>query len=124
MPKKKVHNNQKSEPSTSNYDLFDNPMTRAALNALSPEDLERYKHIGESMYGNVNFEGSKVINNMPPPMAEALAYVEEGIKSGLHPSMLDKNEKALLEDQYGKEWYKNFGYVSEDLDCIFTTVRK
>ena len=111
--------NQESKQDT----LWDNPMTRSAMKAMSPEELQRYKDIGESMYGNVNFEASKVLNNIPPPMEEAVAYVEESLKSGLHPTMLEENEIALLVDVRGALWYKMWGYEEEDLTEI-TTLKK
>lgn len=100
------------------YDLFDNPMVTAAKEAMSPEDLERYKKIGEEMYKNVDFEQSKILNNMEPPFAEATAYLSEQLKSGLHPSVLADNEKQILENTLGKEWYKKWGYNVEDLSEI------
>jgi len=101
-------------------DLFDNPMTRSAMLALSEEDKIKYKTIGDHLYGRINFEDGQNLNNMPPPMAEAVAYIESSLKSGLHPSMLEENEKALLNDNYGDEWYKRWGYVEEDLNEIVT----
>lgn len=103
----------------SQFDLFDNPMVTAAKKSMSPRSQERYRKLGESMYGGINFTDSKV-DNRPAPMVEALAYVEESLKSGLHPSMLEDNEKAILVDAYGEEWYKNWGYIEEDLDSIVT----
>ena len=92
-------------------DLFDNPMVRAAMAALSEEDKKKYKIIGDHLYGRINFEDGQSLNNMPQPMAEAVAYIEMCMRSGLHPSMLEENEKALLEENYGKEWYKKWGYI-------------
>ena len=100
------------------HDLFDNPMVRSAMNSMSVEELEKYKALGESMYGDVDFEQSEVLSSLPPPMAEALAYIVEGLKSGLHPTDLDDDEKALLEESYGKEWYKRFHYTEADLKNI------
>ena len=111
-----------SKKNTSQYDLFNNPMVTAAKKAMSPEELERYQKIGESLYGSIDFEKNNT-NNVPPPMVEALAYVEESIKSGQHPSTLDENEKALLADVYGDDWYKKWGYVEEDLNIIVTVLR-
>lgn len=110
-----MNNTQKK----SSFDLFDNPMVTAAKKSMSPRSLERYKKLGESMYGGINFTESKV-DNRPEPMVEALAYIEESLKSGLHPSMLDDNEKAILLDAYGKEWYKKWRYIEEDLNSIVT----
>lgn len=103
--------------------LFNNPMVESALKAMSPEDLHRYREIGEKMYGTVNFEDSQIINNVPPPMYEAGAYISEQLKSGLHPSMMDDDEKRLMEELFGKEWYTKWGYVEADLTEIVTVVQ-
>lgn len=116
---KKVKNTTTTTTKDPN-DLFDNPMVKAAMEALSEEDKQKYKMIGEHLYGRINFEDEQVLNNMPPCMAEAIAYIETTLQAGLHPSMLDVNERLLLEDNYGIEWYKNWGYVKEDLDDIVT----
>lgn len=113
---------RKSGPykSTGINDLFDNPMVKAAHAALSEEDKEKFRQMGESMFGGINFEDGQSLNNMPPPMAEAVAYLESQLQAGMHPSVLDDNEKAILSDAYGEEWYKDWGYVNEDLDDIVT----
>ena len=95
--------------------LFSNPMVDNALKALSPEQLAGYKKIGEQLYGSIDFEDSKIINNMPPPMAESVAYVEEGIKSGLLPADLDENEVILLTNAFGEEWYLRYGFSKEEV---------
>lgn len=92
------------------YDLFDNPMINAARKALSEEDKKRYETIGKEMYNTIDFETSKVLNNMPPPMQEAVLYVEEGLKSGLLPKDLEDDEKVLMKEAYGEKWYVRFGY--------------
>ena len=101
-------------------DLFNNPMIRAAEAALSDKDKARYKELGEEMYGSLNFEENKVINNIPPPMQEAVTYLEYQLRSGLHPSDMEEKEKILLQDIYGEEWYKKWNFVKEDLNEIFT----
>lgn len=102
--------------SSKKYDpLFNNPMVNNALKSMTPEQVEDYKKIGEQLYGNINFEDSKILNNMPGPMAEAVAYVEEGLKAGLLPEDLDENEVALLCNAYGEDWYVKFGYVKEEV---------
>ena len=102
-------------------DLFDNPMSRAALAAMSEEQKEKYRIIGEHLYGQFDFQDEQSINNMPPDMVEAVAYIEIQLRSGLHPSMLEDNEKELLADAYGEEWYISLGYNKKDLTEIFTT---
>lgn len=101
-------------------DLFNNPMTQAAMAALSNEDKERYRVIGEQLYGNIDYQEGKVLNNMQPDMMEAIAYIETQLQSGMHPSVLEDNEKAILADAYGDEWYIDWGYVKEDLNDIVT----
>ena len=101
-------------------DLFDNPMVRAAKEKLSQKDIERYQEIGKQLYGQINFEDCQTLNNMPPEMADAVIYLETQLRSGLHPSMMEENEKALLADAYGDEWYTKWGYVKEDLEDMVT----
>ena len=103
--------------------LFTNPMIESALKALSPEELSRYRALGEDLYGTVDFEQNKILNNTPAPMYEAGAYLREQLKSGLHPSMMDDDEKRLMEELFGKEWYKEWGYVEGDLTDIVTLFR-
>ena len=96
-------------------DLFSNPMVNNALKAMTPEQLEGYKKMGEQLYGNINFEDSKIVNNMLVPAEEAVAYVEEGIKSGLLPEDLDENEVILLTNTYGEKWYLRYGFKQEEV---------
>ena len=117
---KKAAKAEKKRQVQINKDLFDNPMVRSALSAMTPEQIEKYKHIGEEMYGGIDFEHSQVLSSMPPPMAEALAYVVESLKSGLHPTDLDEDEINLLKEGYGEEWYKKWGYSEGDLEYIIT----
>jgi hypothetical protein len=98
-----------------NDSLFNNPMVNNALKAMTPEQLAGYKKIGEQLYGSINYVDSKIINNMSTPMEEAVAYVEEGIKSGLLPQDLDENEVILLTNTYGEEWYLRYGFKKENV---------
>ena len=97
------------------YDsLFNNPMINNALKSMTPEQLENYKKIGEQLYGNINFKDSEIINNITS-QAEAVAYVEEGLKSGLLPDDLDENEVLLLCNAYGEDWYLKFGFTKDQI---------
>ena len=100
-------------------DLFDNPMVNAARAAMSDEDKKKYEEIGEQLYNTIDFEKTDY-NDPDQKMAEAVACIEAQLQSGLHPSFLEKNEKAVLDDVRGNEWYKKWGYVKEDLDKIVT----
>ena len=96
-------------------DLFNNPMINNALKAMTPEQVEHYKSIGEHLYGSINFEDSKILNNLPPPMAESVAYVEEGIKSGLSPQDLTQDEVILLTNAYGEKWFEKYGFKEHEV---------
>lgn len=96
-------------------DLFNNPMVNNALKAMSKEDLEKYKKIGEKLYGNINFQDSTVVNQLITPVEEAVAYVEEGLKSGLLPEDLEENEVILLHKTYGDKWYERYGFTREQV---------
>ena len=115
-----VVNNTSSVGSTDNSDLFDNPMTRAAMNAMSEEEKQRYKAIGEELYGHLDFNDGKVLKQLPLPIEEAIACLVEQLKSGLHPSAMEENEKAVMSEGYGDKWYERWGYVEGDLTDIVT----
>lgn len=101
-------------------DIFEGRYAKLLQSQVSDSDKERYRKIGESMYNNINFETNQPVETMPSEMIESLGQIREQIKSGLHPSFLDDNEKMLLKDAYGKDWYKIWGYCEKDLDSIFT----
>ena len=78
------------------------------------------------MYGSLNFEGNDKGSIMENDncMKDAVRYIEEQLKSGLHISDLKSNECAVMEDAYGKEWYSEWNYTKEDLSSIVTTYFK
>jgi hypothetical protein len=100
--------------------LWNNPMVRSAMKAMTPEQRQHYKEVGEQMYGNMNFKNSTISIEPAEQMVEAKLYITELLKSGLHPSDMDENEKMVMENEYGAEWYKKWGYVMEDLERIVT----
>jgi len=107
-----------SEPS--NIGLFNNDMFKAALEALSDEDKEKYKLIGEELYGKTDFVNSGIIPTNGSNSSELIAHVENQLMSGIHPSDMEDGEKLIMEDAYGDTWYIKWGYTKEDLDDIVT----
>lgn len=98
-------------------DLFNNPMVNLAKKSMTPEQLENYKRLGEHMFSDMDFNtGSKI----QPSLDEAGDYLSEAIKSGLHPSMMEDNEKAVMKEVYGDKWWEKFGYVEGDLTEMIT----
>lgn len=102
-------------------DLFNNPMINKAKKQISNDQQERWAKIGEEMYNTVDFvdENGKS-QTIPEDMMEGAAYVVDSIKSGMHISYLDNNEKELLKEIYGQKWYKHFGYTERDLTEIYS----
>ena len=99
------------------YDLFNNPMVTNARKSLSKSDIERYEAWGEAVFSDIDYE-TAAVTNYPPPMVNALAYIETSLKSGQHPSTMTKDELNILSEMRGKEWYKKWGYTKEDLTDI------
>lgn len=97
--------------------LWDNEMVTAALKSMSPSDIEHYKKLGEGLFKDLNFETAKIEtkDNIPPFLNDALAYIIESLKSGLHPSMLEEDEIKVLEEIYGKKWYLKLNYTEDDI---------
>lgn len=104
-----------------NVDLFNNSFVQQAEKSMSCEQKEKYKIIGEELYNTVDFvnaEGKK--ETVPEHMLNAIAYILDSIRSGQHISMLESNEKHLLFETYGKNWFTVFGYTKEDVDNLVT----
>jgi hypothetical protein len=105
----------------SNSSLFNNSQFKEAFKSLSTEDQEKYKKIGEELYGTIDFEKTGNKKDTEPDSDELVAYVINQLRSGIHPSDMEPGEKLIMEDAYGEEWYTKWGYVKEDLDDIVTT---
>lgn len=95
--------------------VFDNPYLKNAWKGLSEEEKEKYRKIGNYMYGNVNYEGSGTVNATEPPATEvSIRYIEVSLKSGLLPKDLDKRERDFMISEKGDEWFKEYGYEEDD----------
>jgi hypothetical protein len=110
---------QKEEIQKNLNNVFTNKTIQSAKNSLPEEDKKKYASFGESMFKDIDFEKSSV-TQMIPGMEEALIDIENMIKSGMHISLLEEDEKNLLNEIYGEEWYKKYGYVKKDLTDIIT----
>jgi hypothetical protein len=96
--------------------VFDNPYYKNAFNALSHEDKKKYRKMGEHMYGKINFQQNRILDNNPPPHEESLQYIETSFKSGLLPKDLSKDELDFMSSTFGKEWYTKYDFLPEDLE--------
>lgn len=99
-------------------EIWDNPFARVALEAMTAEQREQYREIGENIYSNINFEDTKILNRELEPMSESVAYISSALKSGLHPDFLSEEEIVVLKDVYGEEWYTRFDYTKEDIGSL------
>lgn len=110
LRRKKIPRKKKEEapPQQTKNDLFNNPMVTNAFKAMTPQQRADYKKIGEKMYGSVDFEDSKIINQMPEPLDEAALYIKSGLDSGLLPEDLDANDKEIMTQVYGPDWMDEY----------------
>lgn len=83
---------------------------------MTEEQIASMKVLGEKFHESFDVSKGTVHNPNEISMEEALAYVVESLKSGIHPSYLNDDEKAILVAGYGEEWYKQWGYVSDKLE--------
>ena len=93
------------------YDLFSDSKYKTAFENLPKDEQEQYKKQGKHMYEKdyVNIGNG----NLDDKLIESVAYISEGLKSGLQPNQLDNNELEIMRNVYGKLWYEKFGFVSE-----------
>jgi hypothetical protein len=103
---------------TDNNDLFNNPMIDSAKKAMTQEQIDEYKKIGKYMFSQ-NFNTTEVGSvEKKPEISDILQYAIEGLKSGLHPSELSKEELSALVEIYGDKWYENYGYFKEEVPVL------
>jgi hypothetical protein len=95
--------------------LFNNPAVLNTIKSLKPEEYNKYKNIGKELYEKIDYNNIQILNNLNIETNSA-EYIIEGIKSGLHPSYLSQNEKNILVQTYGKEWYKKYNYDITDIN--------
>ena len=95
----------------STYNLFEDPKMKKMFENLPEEEKKSYMKSGKYMYSKdyVNAQ----IDDPNVKIYEAVAYIAEGLKSGLLPSQLEENEKALMKSVYGDKWFQKYGYENE-----------
>jgi hypothetical protein len=108
------------------FDIFSNPQIQRAKESLTPQMREQYEQLGESIWNqmeasqmtisnntgeNVNFTGE----NLPPPVEEAAAHISEALKSGMHPSLLEEDEKKVMVECFGSTWWRKWEYTDDEM---------
>lgn len=88
----------------------------SARKALSPEQQEEYKRMGEYMYNNTEYNvithGSKVSESKDEDL---IIYATQALRSGLNPMDLTQEELNALIYMYGDEWYLQFDYEKDEV---------
>ena len=93
--------------------LFDNPMVREARKKMTPEQIEEYKRKGEQMYGGIDY--TQNFDPFEEKLKQSAIYIISGLKSGLRPNQLGKDELEVLTQIHGETWYIDYGFTKEDL---------
>lgn len=83
---------------------------------MTDEQINNMKVLGEKFHESFDVSKGTTRDLNEINMEEALAYVVESIKSGIHPAYLDENEKAIMMAGYGEKWYEKWGYTSDKLE--------
>ena len=97
---------------------LDERIVNSSIEQMTDAQKIQYERMAKEMFKNVDFENAKILNQTKPPMEDRLAYITDGLRSGLHPTHLEPDEIITLEDAYGKEWYKKWHYTEADLTQI------
>ena len=89
---------------SNNNDLFDNPMIRQAKASMTKEQLDEYQRQGEYMF--------EMMDATRDPLEDLVNQTVESLQGGLHPSFLNESEQLVMENTYGVDWFKKFGWDS------------
>ena len=90
-------------------------MVSTAMKALSSEQKENYREMGKHMFKtDFNEVLPKPVSNIEDSLSDGIFYINEALKSGLHPVELSEKETQLLHDIYGPQWYEKYGYDEDD----------
>jgi hypothetical protein len=105
--------------SADSTDLFNNPAMKQQFQSLPPEEQEAYRKAGEYMY-------SKDYTSEKSAVDDAIEYIKIAFSAGMMPSQLTNDELEFLRNVYGSDWYKEFGFPSENYTGLEkkTTKRK
>lgn len=97
-------------------DIFNNPMVQQAMKAMTPEQKEEYKRIGEYMFSDAfKMQEDKIVTQAESQIEEAFRYVNTALMSGLNPSELSQMEIQVLHDIYGEKWYEKYDLTEDEV---------
>jgi len=104
-------------------DLYTNPMIDAARRAMTPEQIDEYKKIGDYMYNSVDYKaataGAQVRDSKDEDL---LVYATEALKAGGDPNDLSEPELQALTKVYGDKWYESFGFEESEVPKVRSNI--
>jgi uncharacterized protein YPO0396 len=93
-----------------------NPMIDSARRAMTQEQLEEYKKIGEYMYNSVDYKTAAAgVQVRESKDEDLLVYATEALKAGGDPNDLTEPEIQVLNKVYGEKWYERFGFEENEV---------
>jgi len=95
-------------------DLFNNPIIENAKKALTEEQKEEYKKIGEYMYKDIDYKNVETKTKVATD-EETIYYASEALKAGGDPNDLSVDELKLLNKTYGEKWYERFNLTKHEV---------
>ncbi len=92
-------------------------MIQAAKKALTPQQIEEYKRIGEHMYSNTDYHLADVNNVRVKDSnpTDLLIYATQALRAGGDPKDLTEKELSMLVGVYGDKWYEKFDLDENDI---------
>ena len=94
------------------YNLFTDPTYKEQFSHLPKDQQEQYKKAGEYIYSR------DVNNDLDSNIKNAIEYIKLGLRSGLLPSCLSDDERNLMRNIVGPEWFKEFGFPSDNYNGL------
>ena len=88
--------------------LWNDAAIEETIKRMDPDQLYRYQKMAQSLYDKANDPNPHTIN------MEAAAQVRLMLRDGLHPDMLEENERQIYIDVYGLKSLKE--YTKDDDD--------
>ena len=82
--------------------LWDNPAIEDTIKRTDPEKYYKYQKMAQSLFDKSNIDDPHIIN------IEAATQIRLMLRDGLHPSLLDENEKELYISTFGQESFDEF----------------
>ncbi len=88
--------------------LWNDNAIEETVKRMDPEQLYKYQKMAQALYDKANDPNPHTIN------MEAAAQVRLMLRDGIHPDMLDKNERQIYIDTYGLKSLKEYSKDDND----------